>query len=200
MSFLKNRKITGREMKKAQRLLMNGEIGWRQKAKCLLSSKCFLSFKFLALTLSSWATSSQAGLGLTFDWFSLKEFKGADLCEALGWRQSRKWRGAVTVKKKHLKVSHLLSHYIAILGFDSIAPSCRSIHMVYLVRLWVHKYPLTWTVDSDLFHCGNYMTFSHYSWCHLCEEMTFNVLCLTGQGGGDKGGGHGWPGQQNITL
>lgn len=117
MSFLKNRKITGREMKKAQRLLMNGEIGRRQKAKCLLSSKCFLSFKFLALPLSSWATSSQAGLGLTFDWFSLKEFKGADLCEALGWRQSRKWRGAVTVKKKHLKVSHLLSHYIAILGF-----------------------------------------------------------------------------------
>lgn len=77
----------------------------------------FLSFKFLALTLSLWATSSQAGLGLTFDWFSLKEFKGADPCEALGWRQSRKLRGAVTVKKKHLKVNRLLSHYVAILGF-----------------------------------------------------------------------------------
>lgn len=121
MSFLKNRKITGREMRTSQRLLMNGEIGQRQKAKCLLWPKCFLSFflsfKFLALTLSLWATSSQAGLGLTFDWFSLKEFKGADPCEALGWRQSRKLRGAVTVKKKHLKVNRLLSHYVAILGF-----------------------------------------------------------------------------------
>lgn len=159
----------------------------------------FLFLKFLALTLSSWATSPQAGLSLTFDWFSLKEFKGADPCEALGWRQSRKLRGAVTVKKKQLKVTICCPIILPSWAFDIIAHSCRSIYMVYLVRLWVHKYPLTWTVDSNLFHCGNYMTFFHHSWCHLCEEMTFNVLCLTGQWEGGKGGRHRGPRQQNIT-
>lgn len=132
---------------------LNGEIGPWQKAECLFTTKMSSLF-FLSLTsiLYFWTISSQAGFELPFDWLNQKNTNGQTHVRLLGRGNQEHWGSLPGLRS----TESWTDGYPAILSSWTFGPlgsfMWNCIHGIISRTLRVHKYSLTQTVDSNLFH------------------------------------------------